>query len=163
MPFPDSTESIAPRLSSVRGSLCRSQRRKLARRQKTSPESTAISICKSKTDQIAGHPGAQSALTIKKQSIDTDGREMFLQATVEACASSVAVLNESGQILYVSKPWRLAAEKYGPHGGSHPLNLNCLERRSGPNAGLFNNTSALADDIQAILDGKVTEFHNEYS
>ena len=163
MPFPDSTESIAPRLSSVRGSLCRSQRRKLAHRQKTSPESTAISICKSKTDQIAGHPGAQSALTIKKQSIDTDGREMFLQATVEACASSVAVLNESGQILYVSKPWRLAAEKYGPKGGSHPLNLTCLERRNGPHAGPLNQTSDLAEDIQTILDGRVTEFHNEYS
>jgi signal transduction histidine kinase len=148
----------------MRGSLCRSQRRKLARRQKTSPESTAISICKSKTDQIAAsHPGAQSALMIKKQPIDTDGREMFLQATVEACASSVAVLNESGQILYVSKPWRLAAEKYGTQGGSHPLDLNCLERRNGPHAGPFNQTSDLAEDIQTILDGKVTEFHNEYS
>src|SRR6185369_7888317 len=153
MPFTDSTKSIAPRLSSVRGSLCRSQRRKLARRQKNSANSIAISTCKSKTDQIAGHPGAQSALMIEKKPIDTEGREIFLQATVEACASSVAVLNESGQILYVSKPWRLAAEKYGPHGGSHPLNLNCLQRRNGPNVGLFNNTTALADDIQAILDG----------
>ena len=164
MPFPHSEKSIAPRLVGTRESVCRSQRRKLARRQKTSPESTATSISKSKSEQIAAScADAQSALMINKQPIETDVREIFLQATVEACASSVAVLNESGQILYVSKPWRLAVEKCGPHGGSHPLNLNCLERLSGPNAGLFNNTSALADDIQAILDGKVTEFHNEYS
>jgi signal transduction histidine kinase len=164
MLFSHSEKSIAPRLVGMRGSFCRSQRRKLARRQKTSPASTATSISKSKSDQIApGPPGAQSALMINKQPIETDAREIFLQATVEACASSVAVLNESGQILYLSKPWRLAAEKYGPHGGSDPLNLNCLERRNNPNAGLFNNTATLVDDIQAILDGKVTEFHNEYS
>ena len=164
MPFPHSEKSIAPRLVGMRESVCRSQRRKLGHRQKTSPESTATSISKSKSEQIAAScADAQSVLMINKQPIETDVREIFLQATVEACASSVAVLNESGQILYVSKSWRLAAEKYGPHGGSHPLNLNCLERRNGQNAGLFNNTSALADDIQAILDGKVTEFHNEYS
>jgi signal transduction histidine kinase len=164
MPFPHSEKSIAPRLVGMRGSVCRSQRRKLARRQKTSPESTATSIAKSKTDQIAAsRKGAQSALMINKQPIETDARELFLQATVEACASSVAVLNESGQILYVSKPWRLAAEKYGPHGVCHPLDLNCLERRNGPGAGPSSQNSALADDIQAILDGKVTEFHNEYS
>jgi hypothetical protein len=162
MPFPHSEKSIAPRLVGMRGSVCRSQRRKLARRQKTSPESTATSIAKSKTDQIAAsRKGAQSALMINKQPIETDARELFLQATVEACASSVAVLNESGQILYVSKPWRLAAEKYGPHGVCHPLDLNCLERRNGPGAGPSSQNSALADDIQAILDGKVTEFHNE--
>ena len=160
MSFPHGEKSIAPRLVGMRGSPCRSQRRKLARRQKTSPDSTATSISKSKTDQIAAsRPSAQSALMINKQSIETDAREIFLQATVEACASSVAVLDEFGNILYVSKPWRLAAEKYGPHGGSHPLDLSCLERRNGPNAG----PSALADDIQAILDGKVTEFHHEYS
>ena len=164
MPFPQSKQSTAPRLISMRGSLCRSQRRKLARRRKTSRESTAVSISKSKTNQIAAsRAGAQSALIINKQPIETEGLEMFLQATVEACASSVAVLNEFGQILYVSKPWRLAAEKYGPHGGSHPLDLNCLERRNGPNSCPSNYTSALAEDIQTILDGKVTEFHNEYS
>ena len=101
---------------------------------------------------------------INEQPIEQSyGREMFLQAIVEACASNVAVLDEPGNILYVSKPWRLSAEKYGPHGGSHPLSLNCLERRNGPNAGHSNYSSALAEDIQAILDGRITEFHNEYS
>ena len=143
------------------------QRRKLARRHKASSQSLAISISNSKTEQIARHPSelhGQSALIINEQPIDESyGREMFLQAIVEACASNVAVLDELGNILYVSKPWRLAAEKYDPHGGSHPLNLTCLERRNGQNTGLSNRTSTLADDIQDILLGKVTQFHNEYT
>ena len=168
MPFPYVEGSISPRLITMPGSLCRLQRRKLARRHKTASQSLAISISNSKTEQIAHSPGEHrqrnSTLMINEQRIEQSyGREMFLQAIVEACASNVAVLDEFGHILYVSKPWRLSAEKYGPHGGSHPLDLNCLERRNGPNAGCSNHTSALAEDIQAILDGKVTEFHNEYS
>src|SRR6476646_4508236 len=149
MAIPHSEKAIAPRLVARRGSLCRSQRRKLAGRQKTPPESTS-SISKSKSDQIAASCAGQSALMINQQLSETDAREIFLQATVEACASNVAVLDESGQILYVSKPWRLAAEKYGPHGGSHPLDLTCLERRKGPQAGAFNQTSDLAEDIRTI-------------
>ena len=154
---------IAPLLIGRPGSPCRLRRRKLARRQKTSRESTAVAVSNFKTDQTAASGGdAQPALIINKQIIEIDAREMFLQATVEACASNVAVLNEFGQILYVSKPWRLAAEKYGPDGGSHPMDLNSLER-VGLNAGTSNHSSALAEDIQSILNGKVTEFHNEYS
>ena len=147
------------------GNLCRLQRRKLARRYKTSIQSPAISISNSKTRQLAGtRHHRQSALMISDGALDQSyGREVFLQAIVEACASNVAVLDESGNILYVSKPWRLSAEKHGLHGGSHPLELKCLERRKGPNVRRSNHSSDLAVDIQAILDGHVTEFHNEYS
>jgi signal transduction histidine kinase len=143
-------------------SLCRLQRRKLARRHK-SPSQLAISIPNSTTDQITSSR-CQSALFINERPIGQScGSESFLQAIVEACASNVAVLDEAGNILYVSKPWRLAAEKYGPLGGRHPLDLNCLERWNGLNASYSNHTSSLAEDIQAILDGSLTEFHNEYS
>jgi signal transduction histidine kinase len=164
MPFPLRQKSIVPPLINL-GSLCRSQRRKLAHRKKTSNESTAISISNSKTNRIAGiGRQRQSAPRINKEHVaQAYGREMFLRATVEACASNVAVLNEFGQILYVSKPWRLAVERYGAQGASHPLDLNCLERRNGPNRGCSNQTYSLAEDLQAILDGSVTEFHNEYS
>ena len=144
-------------------SLCRLQRRKLARSHKTSRQSLAISVSNSRTDPIVPSH-SQSALMINEQSIgQTDGREKFLQTIVEACASNVAVLDEAGRILYVSKPWRLAAEKYGPHGECHLLDLDCLKRRNPQNSGNSNYASALAEDIQAILDGKLTEFHNEYS
>jgi signal transduction histidine kinase len=135
----------------------------LALRHKTPRQALAISVSNSKTDQIVPSH-VQSALLINEQSIgQIDGREKFLQTIVEACASNVAVLDEAGKILYVSKPWRLAAEKYFSEGGSHPLDLNCLQRRNGPTADHSSHSSALVEDIQAILDGKVTEFHNEYS
>jgi signal transduction histidine kinase len=137
------------------------QRRKLARRHKSPNSWRAVS----KANQNAGGLGHRySGLTVDEKSIDQNyGRDMFLQAVVEACAASVAVLDESGNILYVSRPWRLAAEEYGPQGGRHPLDLNGLERRNGPNAEPSNHTSALAEDIQAILDSRIREFHNEYS
>ena len=164
MPFPHPKKSIAPRLITLQGN-SRLQRRKLARRQKTSSHSTSISISKSTTDQIYGRRSdRQSAPMIDEQPIaQSYGREMFLQAIVEACAANVAVLDELGNILYVSKSWRLSAEKNGPQGGSHPLNLNYLERRNGRDVGRSNHSSALAEDIQSILNGEVREFHNEYS
>jgi hypothetical protein len=113
MPFPHGKRLIAPRLISMPDSLCRLQRRKLARRHK-SPSQLAISIPNSTTDQITSSR-RQSALLINERPIGQScGSESFLQAIVEACASNVAVLDEAGNILYVSKPWRLAAEKYGP-------------------------------------------------
>ena len=167
MPFHRGTKTIAARLISTADSLCRLQRRKLARRHKTSGQSLPVPISKYRTAQIGRSPGyghCEPALRINEQSVGQSyGREVFLQAIVEACASNVAVLDEFGNILYVSKPWRLAAERYGPQGGCHPLDLNFLERLNGPNVGTANHGSALAEDIQAILDGKLDEFHNEYS
>jgi len=165
MSFPHDQRSIAPLLTSMPKSLCRLQRRKLARRLKTSSQS-ATSVSNSKTDQSAYSPSDRYDLSlspqiIKQQSIGQSyGSEVFLQAIVEACASNVAVLDEAGNILYVSKPWRLATEEYGSQGGSHPLDLNCLKRRNSSKGG---SSSALAEDIQAILNGEVSEFHNEYS
>ena len=144
MPFALGKRSIAARLISMPESNCRLQRRKLARRHKTSSLSLAIS-CFPRTDQIA-------LLTNGRSIGQSSNREIFLQKVVEACASNVAVLDESGKILYVSKPWRLAAEKYGKDGMSHPLDLYCLKRLGGPNASPSNHTSALAEDIQDIFD-----------
>ena len=165
MHLPHDKRSIAPRLNSMPGNLCRLQRRKLARRHRSASPSRAISIFNSEANQISGSPGHRdSALMIDEKSIEQRyARDMFLQAIVEACAANVAVLDESGTVLYVSKPWRLSAEKYGPQGGRHPLDLYYLERRSGPNAEPSNHTSALAEDIQAILDSRIRAFQNEYS
>ena len=164
MSFPLPKTPVTPQPNSMRESVCRSQRRKLAQRQKNTSEASALSLLNYKANQIGGsYSDGQPARVINEQPIPQNyGTEMFLQAIVEACASNVAVLDEFGNILYVSKSWRLSAEKYSPHDGSHPLNLNCLVRRNGSNIGSSNYSSDLAEDIQAILDGKIREFHNEY-
>jgi signal transduction histidine kinase len=165
MLFPHARRAISPLFLSVPESPCRSQRRKLARRPKTSSQTLTLSNTEATTDPIvAGRAQHPAVLMNNEQPIEgIYHREMFLRAIVEACASNVAVLDDCGNILYVSKPWRLSAEKYAPQGGSYPLDLHCLERQNGPNAERSNYCPALAEDIQAILDGKATEFHNEYS
>jgi signal transduction histidine kinase len=164
MPLPARKKSTAPELASMPESLCRLYRRKSARRHKPSRQSVAISILNTKTDHILVRHSHRPAglMNNERPTVKSSSREIFLQAIVEACASNVAVLDEFGNILYVSKPWRLAAEKYGPEGARHPLSLNYLVRRNGPNYLRSNHSSALAEDIQAILDGKVREFQNEY-
>jgi len=77
----------------------------------------------------------------------------FLQAIVDACVSNVAVLDESGVILYASKAW---------HSFQHLHSLpECCRRFS--ESELDPGTDVpLADDIQQILFGKETEFHRKY-
>ena len=151
MPFPHGKQSIAPR-------------RRLARQHKATKQRQATWVSLSKSTRIDNKRSSTGtfALTNPELLDQNESREGFLKSIVEACASNLAVLDESGNILYVSNPWRLAAVKYGPFGGSHPLDLHYLERRSGPNAQGANHSSALAEDIQAILDGEIREFHNEY-
>ncbi|HKO98700.1 MAG TPA: sensor histidine kinase [Pyrinomonadaceae bacterium] len=164
MALPYANRSRSTRLISLPKGLCGTRRRKLVRRYKTPDQSRALAISDSRPEPIAVRRGRrQSALEIDNQPKEqTENREMFLQAIVEACASNVAVLDELGNILYVSKSSRPPAEKSGPQVGNHPLDLRYLERLSGPKNGRSDQRSALAEDIQAILDGKVTEFHNEY-
>lgn len=164
MPLPQRKNFADPRPISMQGRLCRLQRRKLARRRKISIQPRALVVSNSGTDQIATSRGHRTSLPMTERVVEQNyGREMFLQAIVEACSANVAVLDESGNILYVSQSWRLSAERHCLPAGRHPLDLNYLERRNGPHGGSAGHTSALAEDIQDILDGKVREFHNEYS
>lgn len=154
-------KSIEPRSSRLLGApgRLRLQRRKLARRRKTSLQPRLWLVPNSGAARVAGRHSTSAA----NESFDAQsyGQEIFLQSIVEACAANVAVLDESGTILYVSKSWRVSAEKHCLQLGGHPLNEKNLERRVGSNTA--GHTSALAADIQDILDGKIREFHNEYS
>jgi signal transduction histidine kinase len=166
--MPSSNKSLivprSPRLRCLMGKACRVQRRRLALSRKTSTQVVDLLVPNLQTDQLAGGQRYDESRSTPAEKIveQSDGRETLLRAIVEACAANVAVLDESGNILYVSKPWRLCAEKQCLPVGRHPLDLNYLERWNGPTAAPSNNASALAADIRDILDGKVKEFHNEY-
>ena len=164
MPFPNKSLIVprSPRLC-LMGQACRVQRRKLALRHKTSTQGVKL-IPNFQTNQVpAGQRYDESSSTRAEKVVEQgDWRETFLQSIVEACAANVAVLDESGNMLYVSKPWRLSAEKQCLPVGRHPLDLNYLERWDRPNAAPSAHASALAVDIQEILDGGTREFHNEY-
>jgi signal transduction histidine kinase len=131
----------------------------------TSIRTGALLTSDSGSDHFADRHGQRTSLSRIQEKFNEEiyGREVFLHAIVEACAANVAVLDESGNILYVSKSWRLSAEKHSLPPGRHPLEMTYLERRDGAHADSTGRTSALATDIQDILDGKIREFHNEYS
>ena len=147
MPSPNKN-SIAPGPHGLQSQMCRVGRRKLALNRKPS----------SRVRELGQHYFESSP---KRAPFVTqnDERETFLQAIVEACGASVAVLDELGNILFVSKPWRFTMGENCQVGGS--FDLSYLAGWNKGNSG-SDKGFALAEDIQDILNGKITEFHNEY-
>ena len=76
---------------------------------------------------------------------------------VDACATSLAVLDESGKILYVSRAWRLAGEQNVSAKWDGKGHDQLGHYREAPPT-VFPQTDALAEDIQRILDNRQREF-----
>ena len=78
-----------------------------------------------------------------------------LRAIIDACVSNVAVLDESGSIVYASKAWSLLEQ-----GTTLPDFESC--RRFPQSESDEEANITLADDIQHILFGNEKEFHRKY-
>ncbi len=91
------------------------------------------------------------------------GTDLFLQRMVEACASELAVLDESGKVLHASKAWLLSSQQNAvPASVSGAMGKSPdLPQSNGP--ALHSEMGALAADIQRILDHHEREFHGEFS
>jgi PAS domain S-box-containing protein len=92
---------------------------------------------------------------------DTIPPDDSLRALVDACVSNVAVLDESGSIVYASKAWELFERNFATKAGAAPLFEGCrrfTQSDSHDAAGI-----SLAEDIQSILAGKQKEFQRKYS
>ena len=88
----------------------------------------------------------------------------FLRAIVDACISNVAVLDESGAILYANKAWRLFQESAAPEAERFKiarLYFESCKRVSEPEFEEDLDVS-LADDLQQILAGTERDFHRHY-
>src|SRR5215212_947422 len=89
----------------------------------------------------------------------------LLRAIIDACVSNVAVLDESGSIIYASKAWSLLEHNSEPQANRHNKALPYFEscqRLSEPGLDEEPNIT-LADDLEGILSGEVKEFHRKYS
>jgi PAS domain S-box-containing protein len=85
--------------------------------------------------------------------------DTFLRKIVDACASSVAVLDEAGNVLFVSRGWRDLANESGL-----PLDLTVLNGDYLRNCRLSGKeATALAEDVQRIVHGREREFRKEYA
>jgi signal transduction histidine kinase len=89
--------------------------------------------------------------------------DAFLQKIVEACAAHVAVLNEAGKILFVSKAWDSAAQHDGSAGTQNPWPLTLFKREDDQGTVASDVAFVLSEDIGEILGGTLSDFHREYS
>ena len=88
----------------------------------------------------------------------------FLLAMVDACVSNVAVLDESGNILYASKAWRLFQRGTVPETERFEMEPYYFETCKRFTASGFEEDAAvtLEDDLQRILFAGEREFHHQY-
>lgn len=83
----------------------------------------------------------------------------FLRAIVDACISNVAMLDESGSILYANKAWRLLQP-----GTGREAERNYFESCKRLTESEFEEDAdlSLADDLQQMLFDDEREFHRKY-
>src|SRR5262245_49689892 len=106
-------------------------------------------------------PPSLSKQAVKSVPINGVASDEFLRAIIDVCVSNVAVLDESGSILYASKAWSLFEQAEGRESERFEPEYfeNCkrfMESEFDEDANI-----SLADDIQHILFGKLKEFHRE--
>ena len=90
-----------------------------------------------------------------------DAPDNFLRAIIDACISNVAVLDESGAIIYASRAWDLVARNSREmDGGATSYFESC--RRVTQSEVDDEADITLADDIQQIIFGNEKEFHRKY-
>jgi PAS domain S-box-containing protein len=96
------------------------------------------------------------------QAPGTIGTEEFLREVVDACASCVAVLDESGVILYASRAWRLFEQSLDAKAQRSDIFAHCLRV---DDAALSNSArpTSLRDGVQCLVAGSQKELHGTYS
>jgi len=87
-----------------------------------------------------------------------------LRALVNACISNVAVLSESGKILYASKAWHLFQRGRARAAETFDVTPYYFENCKRVTDSGFEEDAqiSLADDLQQILFGDEHEFHRKY-
>jgi len=88
--------------------------------------------------------------------------ELYLRAMVDSYSAAVAVLDETGTILYVNRGWRDFALQHGTDGDFYGVGANYLDIRRRDSDASANECQLLADGIDEVLLGKQTEFQEDY-
>ncbi|MFL6229985.1 MAG: PAS domain S-box protein, partial [Pyrinomonadaceae bacterium] len=91
----------------------------------------------------------------------TNAGELYLRATLDACASGAALLDEAGTILYVNGAWRQLATQNGLVHHLYGVGLHYIDickQVSGAPAG---EAAAIVEGVGRILSGRETEFQKE--
>src|SRR5688572_28194610 len=104
-------------------------------------------------------------LTSTKLADTPNASEQFLQDVVEACASSIAMLDETGAIQYASRAWSRFEQNwlFVREQNRIPHYFKFFRREPEGQADARTERPTLADDVKKLLDNKVTEIQARYS
>ncbi|HKR61622.1 MAG TPA: PAS domain-containing protein, partial [Pyrinomonadaceae bacterium] len=87
--------------------------------------------------------------------------ELYLRAMVDSYSAGVAVLDETGTILYVNRAWREFARPHGFQPDLYGVGCNYLHVRSQAADARSDESEALAEGVNEVLLGRDTEFQQE--
>src|ERR1051325_5638315 len=91
--------------------------------------------------------------------------EKFLQDLVEACASNIALLNESGAILYASRAWTIFEQnhRFTRTQNQPPTYFSFYRREQDPNQTNRLDRPTLKDDLDQLLADNIREVNGKYT
>ena len=87
--------------------------------------------------------------------------ELYLRVMVDSYSTALAVVDETGTILYVNRPWREFAIEQGFEWDLYAVGSNYLEARRRGHEASLDESEILADGIKQVLLGRKTEFQRE--
>jgi len=91
--------------------------------------------------------------------------EKFLQDLVEACASNIALLNESGAVLYASRAWTIFEQnhRFTRTHSQLPTYFGFYRREQDPNQPNRLERPTLKDDLNQLLADNIREVNGKYT
>jgi PAS domain S-box-containing protein len=88
--------------------------------------------------------------------------ELYLRAFVDSHSGAVAVLSETGEILYANRGWRDFALQQGQAADYYAVGSNYLLTRLGAADAAAGESREIANGVSCVLRGQQTEYHEEY-
>ncbi len=113
-------------------------------------------------DQVAAALENARLFTSHVQAEKLRKAHQFLQATIDALASHIAILDKNGQIIAVNAPWRRYAQANGYSDPNYGVGANYLEicaLATGQNA---EHAPLVAEGVRQIIAGRRSQFYLEY-
>ena len=91
--------------------------------------------------------------------------EQFLQDLVEACASNIALLNESGAILYASRAWTIFEQnhRFTRNRNQLPTYFAFYRRDQNENVTGRLERPRLSDDLHKLLNDDLRDLNGKYT
>jgi PAS domain S-box-containing protein len=88
--------------------------------------------------------------------------DLYLRAFVDSYSSGIAVLDQTGTIIYVNRSWREFAVEHHLASDLYGIGCNYLEVRRQALDAPSRESATIADGVEEVLLGRRTEFQNEY-